>query len=50
MPHSDATFRPLYQSHDSKAAFFIPAALADVIAARAPSDLLRINNTGLHPT
>jgi hypothetical protein len=37
----------LYQSFDSKAAYFIPPALADVIAARAPSDLLRINNTGI---
>jgi hypothetical protein len=48
-PPSDESFRPHYQSHDSKAAFFVPPALADVIAARAPSDLLRINNTGPLP-
>ncbi len=48
VPHAapDEASRALYQSHDPKAAFFIPPALADVIAARAPSDLLRINNTG----
>ena len=46
-PLSDDASRVLYQSFDPKAAYFIPPALADVIAARAPSDLLRINNTGL---
>ena len=46
-PLSDDASRVLYQSFDPKAAYFIPPALADVIAARAPSDLLRINNTGM---